>query len=159
MDRLNKLSSIAVALLLILLLVRGGMSMLVFLPRLSAGNADTVARAYMQSQQWALNGTARGAWAPDYKTYRNGQGTGGEFFNEVFLASDMTFQPASPVELGTLFEEEVQVIVSYRSLWQGRNGEPPGQRNHAIYLARNPSSPWKVVGEQAVAPPEATPAP
>lgn len=159
MERLNRLSGILIVLIVVLLIIRGALSILVFTPRLASTDVTTVATTYMQCQQWALNGTARGIWAPDYKAFRNAQGSGAEFFNEAFMASNMEFEAPESVELNTAFEEEVQVVMSYRSLWQGREGAAPGVRTHAIYLARNQGSGWKIVGEQDILPTAATPAP
>lgn len=119
----------------------------IFGPRLASENPRTVVTAYFEAQRWGFDGVTEPVESAEMRSYREAPNYVAPFINDVFLAGDLVIEGPNDIAAWNTYAEEAQFVVSYDSRWRSVIGEPPGPRFWFVYLGRNESGPWKVLGQ------------
>lgn len=93
----------------------------VYAPRLESDDPRAVVTAYFEAQRWEPG--------------------------DVFLAGGLTIRGPHDIPAWSEYDEAVQFTVEYHSRWRSATGERPGLRVWFVYLGRNESGPWRVLGQ------------
>jgi recombinational DNA repair protein RecT len=97
-------------------------------PGLAAEDPRVFVTALMNASRWGLAVEGRPA------------------LGEAFLASNLEVSPPAAIPLRGEFDEEYQLVVSYRSMWRAATGAPPGHRQYFVYVGRDVGQDWRVIG-------------
>jgi uncharacterized membrane protein YbhN (UPF0104 family) len=95
-------------------------------PGLRSADPRTFLEAHMSARRWGIP--------------LDGGGVG-----DAFLASAVRVSEPAATAVNGGFDEELQFVVGYDSLWQDVTGAPPGPRQYFVYVGRDRGQPWRVL--------------
>ncbi|MDZ4179730.1 MAG: hypothetical protein U1E29_10965 [Coriobacteriia bacterium] len=95
-------------------------------PGLRSDDPRAFMTAHLNAQRWGIP--------------VDGSGIGG-----AFLASAVEVSGPAAISLQGSFDEELQFVVSYDSLWRAVTGAPPGHRQYFVYVGRDKGHSWRVL--------------
>jgi hypothetical protein len=95
-------------------------------PGLRSDDPRTFMTAHLNAQRWGVP--------------LDGVDTSG-----AFLASAFEVSGPAAISFNRDFDEELQFVVSYNSVWREITGAPPGHRQYFVYVGRNEGQNWRVL--------------
>jgi hypothetical protein len=113
----------------------------------ASNDPQVVIETYYKARTWGLRQASKSALDPDYLLQQQAPNYVKPIIDDAFLASDLTIEGPADLAAYNTYEDEVQFVVQYTSRWRNEIGQPPGPRHWFVYLGRNGSGPWKVLGE------------
>lgn len=137
----------AAAVALVASLAYQAIGVAVFSPHLGSDDPAEVVTAYFDAQRWGYNGLAESALDPAERELRRAPNYVRAIVPDELFASGLAVEGPAAIELHGEFDEEVQFVVTYRSMWRSTVGDPPGERFWFVYVGRNEGEPWHVLSQ------------
>ena len=138
---------VAIAVALVAAIAYQALGAAVFGPRLRSDDPAEVVAAYFDAQRWGYRGLAESILGDDERETRDAPNYVRPIVPDELFAGDLSVDGPAYIGLYGQYDEEVQFIVTYRSMWRSEIGEPPGKRLWFVYLGRDEGESWHVLGQ------------
>lgn len=117
----------------------------VFLPHFGSEDPREVVTAYYDAQRWGFRWIAGRAQSPELRETRRAANFVRGLHDDALFASALAVEGPSDIPMYGDHDEEVQFVVTYRSVWNDAVDGPPGKRMWFLYAGRDEGGPWQVL--------------
>jgi hypothetical protein len=136
---------VAVIVALAAALVYQAVGAAIFLPRFGSDDPREVVTAYYEAQRWGYRAIAERALAADLRELYHAPNAVRGLHDDALFAGGLEVDGPADIHLYGEHDEEVQFVVTYRSIWTDEVGSAPGKRLWFVYAGRDGDGPWRVL--------------